>query len=100
MLKLERRPSDRPTYLIQDVTQDQLAIIRIEGMHSHQCELAIQSALGRSDGVFEVEVDFLSGQASVLFDPAKVAVPDLKEAIEAAGYRTGAISLSGNVADV
>ncbi|HEX8325182.1 MAG TPA: heavy metal-associated domain-containing protein [Tepidisphaeraceae bacterium] len=78
------------------MTQDQLAIIRIDGMHSHQCELTIQSALGRFEGVYEVEVDFLSGQASVLFDPDKVHIEDLTTAIESAGYRPGACSRGGD----
>lgn len=78
-----------------DVTRDQLIILRIEGMHSHQCELTIQDALGRADGVHEVEVDFLSGQASVLIDPAKVCIQTLVRAIEEAGYRPGDHSVGG-----
>lgn len=85
--------------MIDDVKQDQLAIIRIDGMHSHQCEQDIQAALGRHEGVHEVEVDFLSGQASVLFDPAKVAVAELLAAIEEAGYRPGAYSQGGGDLD-
>ena len=82
-----------------DVTKDQLAIIRIEGMHSHQCEQAIQAALGRFEGVHEVEVDFLSGQCSVLYDPTKVKIAEFSPAIEAAGYRPGDTSQSGDDAD-
>jgi P-type Cu+ transporter len=70
-----------------DVGRDQLAIIRIQGMHSHRCEEEIQRALSRYDGVHEVEVDFNSGQASVLFDKASVAPDQLMEAVNAAGYR-------------
>ncbi|MGN6627679.1 MAG: heavy-metal-associated domain-containing protein [Tepidisphaeraceae bacterium] len=80
------------------MTQDQLAIIRIEGMHCHKCERAIQAALHPFEGVHEVEVDFLSGQASVLFDPAKVHVPELLEAIQSAGYRTAGYSKGGHEA--
>jgi copper chaperone CopZ len=70
-----------------DVGHDQLAIIRIQGMHSHKCEEAIQAALSRYAGVHEVEVDFNSGQASILFDKATVAPAELMEAVNAAGYR-------------
>ena len=38
-------------------------------------------------GVHEVEVDFNSGQASVLFDRDRVAVQRLMEAVNQAGYR-------------
>ena len=70
-----------------DVTKDQLAVIRIEGMHCHKCEQAIQNALTRFDGVHEVEVDFNSGQASVLFDCGSVTIKQLMEAVNNAGYR-------------
>ncbi|HEX4124111.1 MAG TPA: heavy metal-associated domain-containing protein [Tepidisphaeraceae bacterium] len=70
-----------------DVGRDQLAIIRIHGMHSHRCEEAIQKALSCYDGVHEVEVDFNSGLASVLFDDSAVRPDQLMEAVNAAGYR-------------
>lgn len=70
-----------------DVNQDQLAVIRIEGMHCHKCEQAIQKALQQKPGVHEVEVDFNSGQASVLFDRGRVGVNQLLEAVASAGYR-------------
>jgi Cu+-exporting ATPase len=70
-----------------DVTRDQLAVIRIEGMHCHKCEQAIQRALTSFEGVHEVEVDFNSGQASVLFDRSTVTIKQLMDAVERAGYR-------------
>jgi copper chaperone CopZ len=76
----------------KDVGRDHLAIIRIEGMHCHKCEQTIQRALLSNKGVHEVEVDFASGQASVLFDKSAVAVKRLVEAIEAAGYRTAGVT--------
>jgi copper chaperone CopZ len=69
-----------------DVSRDQLALIRIEGMHCHKCELSIGKALGSIRGVYEVEVDFNSGQASVLFDRGLVTIPQLMEAVTQAGY--------------
>ena len=70
-----------------DVSRDQFVLIRIEGMHCHKCEQRIKNAMLRFEGVHEVEVDFNSGQASVLFDRDSVAVKDLMEAVTAAGYR-------------
>jgi len=70
-----------------DVASDQLAVIKIEGMHCHKCEQAIQKALLRNPGVHEVEVDFNSGQASVLFRRGTVSVGQLLEAVNEAGYR-------------
>jgi len=70
-----------------DVARDQLAVIRIEGMHCHKCEQTIQKALSGFPGVHEVEIDFNSGQASVLFNRGAVTVKQLMEAINEAGYR-------------
>lgn len=70
-----------------DVSQDQLALIRIEGMHCHKCEQTIRSALQSHPGVREVEVDFLSGQASVLFDRGALTPGQLMQPINDAGYR-------------
>jgi copper chaperone CopZ len=73
--------------MAEDVARDQFAVIRIEGMHCHKCESAIQQALTSLPGVREVEVDFASGQASVLFDRGSVTVKDLMDAVNSAGYR-------------
>src|SRR3954463_1023326 len=70
-----------------DVSRDQLALIRIEGMHCHKCEHAIRKALTRHPGVHEVEVDFPSGQASVLYDGGLVTVRQLMESVNEVGYR-------------
>ena len=69
-----------------DVSRDQLALIKIEGMHSHRCEQAIRKSVQRCRGVFEIETDFASGQASVLFDRRLVTIDELIAAIEEAGY--------------
>jgi copper chaperone CopZ len=70
-----------------DVSRDQLAVIRIEGMHCHKCEQAISKALAAQPGVHEVEVDFPSRQASVLFDASAVSVRELTHAVTNAGYQ-------------
>ena len=69
-----------------DVSRDQLAVIRIEGMHCHKCEQAIQRLLSQHPGVREVEVDFASGQASVLFDRGSVSVSELMASVNSGGY--------------
>jgi copper chaperone CopZ len=71
----------------EDVGCDQLALIRIEGMHCHKCEKAIQKSMLQHPGVHEVEVDFASGQASVLFDSQRVSVKQLTQSVGEAGYR-------------
>lgn len=75
-----------------DVERDQLALIRIDGMHCHKCEQTIQKALLGNPGVHEVEVDFNSGQASVLFDRGAVSIGQLMESVNAAGYHASGFS--------
>jgi Cu+-exporting ATPase len=70
-----------------DVARDQFALIKIEGMHCHKCEMSITKALSRFAGVHEVEVDFASGQASVLFNNHVVSIAQMMEAVNEAGYR-------------
>ena len=66
---------------------DRFVLIRIEGMHCHKCEMSIKKILQQRLGVHEVEVDFASGQASVLYDPAAISVGQLVEAVKQTGYK-------------
>jgi copper chaperone CopZ len=70
-----------------NVDRDHLAVIKIEGMHCHRCEKSIQKLLAAQPGVAEVEVDFASGQASVLYDDQRITVGKLLDAVTNAGYR-------------
>ena len=72
--------------MADDVGADQLVFILIEGMHCHKCDLTIQKALSRLPGVHEVEVDFNSKQASVLYDQERVGIKALTDAVTEAGY--------------
>src|SRR3954471_10112539 len=76
-----------------DVSRDQFALIRIEGMHCHKCETAVQRALSANPGVREVEVDFPSKQASVLFDREAVSMKQLLESVNKAGYHAAGFSV-------
>ena len=81
------RNANRTRPQADDVSRDQLVVIRVEGMHCHRCETSIQKALLLQPGVREVEVDFASGLASVLFDRGSVTVQELMDAVNEAGYR-------------
>jgi len=72
--------------------KDHLALIRIEGMHCHNCETAIRKSLSGIAGVHEVEVDFNSSQASVLYDPTAVTVQQLVSTVSRVGYRVTGFS--------
>jgi copper chaperone CopZ len=70
-----------------DVADDQFVVIRVEGMHCHRCEQKIKDALTPLPGVHEVEIDFASGQASVLFSRGAVTVAELLQSVTEVGYR-------------
>ena len=67
--------------------RDHFVVIRIEGLHCHRCEQAIKKQVQTCAGVSEVEVDFASGQASILFDPQQISIPQLMEKIKETGYK-------------
>src|SRR5512141_2348642 len=75
------------TRMAEPTNADQFVMIKIEGMHCHRCQQAIKRALQSFEGVHEVEVDFPSGQASVLYDPNTVTIRQLVDAIAQTGYR-------------
>ena len=74
------------TSLRESALRDSLLVGRIEGMHSHRCEDRIVTAVTALQGVREVEVDFPSGQTSVIFDAQRVAAHQIIDAIEKSGY--------------
>ena len=78
--------------MVNDVSRDQFALIRIEGMHCHKCEQTITKALMNFVGVHEVEVDFASGQASVLYNQRIATIAQMMEAVNEAGYRATGFS--------
>lgn len=85
----------------ESVLRDSLLVGRIDGMHSHRCEEAIIEAVSSLAGVREVEVDFPSGQTSVIFDAQKVAVHQIIDVIEKTGYRVSdyALGAGGGVVE-
>ncbi|MFC1723019.1 heavy metal translocating P-type ATPase [Nanoarchaeota archaeon] len=61
-------------------------IIKISGMTCASCASAITSALEKTKGVHEANVNFASEKASIQFDPSVASEDDLKKAIESVGY--------------
>ena len=69
------------------VDGDRFVLIRIEGLHCHRCEQAIKKTLQRMPGVHECEVDFASGQASILFNPSLITIEELIQGVKDTGYK-------------
>src|SRR5690606_6082033 len=84
--------------------RDHLALVGVLGMHSHTCEKAVVRSLSALPGVREVEVDFNSRLASILFDGASLGGGDadtraevttdrITAAVRQAGYTVGSIDV-------
>ncbi|HYI75528.1 MAG TPA: heavy metal translocating P-type ATPase [Gaiellaceae bacterium] len=72
--------------------------LALEGMTCAACANRIERRLNKLDGV-DASVNYATEQASVRFDPARVAVPDLLGAVEAAGYGAALASERGETTD-
>ena len=59
--------------------------LQVTGMTCASCAARIEKRLNKLDGV-DASVNYALGRARVAFDPANVAVDDLVEAVESAGY--------------
>jgi Cu+-exporting ATPase len=62
--------------------------LEIGGMTCASCAARVERKLNKLDGV-TASVNFATEEAAVAFDPARVAVADLIEAVEATGYTAG-----------
>jgi Cu+-exporting ATPase len=62
----------------------------VRGMHCAACVGKVEGALRRVPGVRAATVNLATERALVELDPARVAVPALQAAVEAAGYELGA----------
>ncbi|HKX47708.1 MAG TPA: heavy metal translocating P-type ATPase [Gaiellaceae bacterium] len=65
--------------------------LALEGMTCAACANRIERKLNKLDGV-EASVNYATEHATVRFDPARVTVPDLVGAVEAAGYQAALAS--------
>lgn len=62
-------------------------VIPVEGMTCFSCEIAVSSALKEVDGVTKAEASVRDQSARVVYDPSKVNIKELVEAINKTGYK-------------
>jgi mercuric ion binding protein len=65
---------------------EQTVTLAVENMTCALCPVTVRTAIERVAGVKDVEVDFGSKTAVVVFDDAKASVEDIAEASRLAGY--------------
>lgn len=63
------------------------ARIIVKGMTCGGCQAAVQRALGSVAGVSKAQVDLAGGVATVEYDEGKAGLPELKKAVERAGFQ-------------
>ncbi len=85
----DQAQAEREAIARESLKRDSLLIVGVEGMHSHACEERIVARLSATVGVREAEVDFASGQASIIFDARRTTAHQLLDVIVAAGFRCG-----------
>ncbi|OPY55229.1 MAG: putative copper-exporting P-type ATPase A [Methanosaeta sp. PtaU1.Bin112] len=61
--------------------------MKISGMACAGCSGAVQKALSRLEGVSSAKVDLAKKTAYVDYDPEKITLQDLKNAVEKSGYK-------------
>jgi Cu+-exporting ATPase len=67
-------------------TEKQKAEIKIAGMHCATCAVNIEESLAGLKDVTKAQVNFGTDTAHVEYDPAKVSLSTLEEAVKSAGY--------------
>lgn len=60
--------------------------LEVQGMTCGGCVASVKRVLTSLSGVENVDVTLKPGRASVAFDPSRVTVKALRDAIEGAGY--------------
>ena len=61
--------------------------LKIEGMDCQGCVKSVTRMLTGLPGVAQVDVSLEKGNATVRYDPAQAAVPEMKRAVERAGFK-------------
>ena len=62
------------------------AELGVDGMTCASCSAAVERALKKLDGVTDVSVNLATNRAAFVYDPAKVKLQQVREAITKAGY--------------
>ncbi len=61
--------------------------LTVEGMTCNHCKMTVEKAVDALQGVTNVEVDLEGKSVAVRYDESQVGLPQIKETIEAQGYR-------------
>ncbi|HPI17199.1 MAG TPA: heavy metal translocating P-type ATPase [Mesotoga sp.] len=79
-------------YELEEVRKERIVTLEIDGMTCAACVSAVEKAIAKLDGVSEVSVNLAAEKATVGYDPDRLRISSIKEAIEKAGYRASAFT--------
>jgi P-type Cu+ transporter len=85
-------PSKAVTLPPATPSQPSAALLPIEGMTCASCVSRVERALKKVPGVETANVNLATEKASVSFDPTLADLVTLREAVEKAGYKVGAMA--------
>jgi len=71
--------------------------LAIRGMVCASCVSRVERALRRVPGVESVDVNLATERAAITFDPSRVSVEQMREAVEMAGYEAEEVSQDSEV---
>ncbi|PKM93698.1 MAG: copper-translocating P-type ATPase [Firmicutes bacterium HGW-Firmicutes-1] len=71
---------------LEEVTEKEVTI-PIQGMTCAACANRIEKVTGKMDGVSVSTVNFATEKATIKYDPTKVRISEIKQAIAKAGYK-------------
>lgn len=78
---LKRSPEDAPP------PHGAATFLRIYGLHCSSCELLLQTAAMKREGIHSVSASYATGMAKIVYDPARVRKCDLPKILTLGGYR-------------
>ncbi|WMJ90492.1 heavy metal translocating P-type ATPase [Anaerocolumna sp. MB42-C2] len=78
---------DKAGYHVMEETDAKEITIAIAGMTCAACARTIEKAVGKLDGVKKTAVNFATEKATVQYDPQKIRLSEIKDAITKAGYK-------------
>ncbi len=63
------------------------AVLKVKGIHCASCVSMIKKSVKKVDGVEEASVSLITGEVTVLFDPAKKPLENIVKAVNKMGYK-------------
>ncbi len=74
-------------YTLEDPSEEKNLQIPIGGMNCAACVQRVEKAIGKLDGVTKVSVNLATEKAAISYNPQKIRLSAIKEAIVKAGYQ-------------